>query len=380
MKVWKYLSIIIMGLLAVTLLSCGGSGDGSGSSGKLSLSLSDATTSDYQAVYVTIAQIQVHRADAEEGEWKTVLTPNATYNLLELINGETAALGVANLPTGKYTQMRLILSDTPDSVSTNILDEPHPYANYLISKTDEAIELKVPSGFKTGIKLVHPFDVVAGRTVGLVLDFDAGRSVVKAGSSGKWLLKPTIKVIDTLNNATLTGTVKDESSTALSGVTVSAQIYDPTAATEMEKVTTVASTLTENGGYLMYLTPGTYTIVVVADGFVTSSKQITVEYDTAYTEDFTLAPTNMGIITIELTLPSSGDTATIEFRQTSPNDATQQIAVKQATYLETGSYKVNLPVGTYTVVATYAGNILTAGDVVVVKDGGDTVTIDFTTP
>ena len=54
----------------------------------------------------------------------------------------------------------------------------------------------------------------------------------------------------------------------------------------------------------MYLAPGTYTIVVVADGFITSSKKITVAYDTDYTEDFTLAPTEMGIITIELTLPS----------------------------------------------------------------------------
>jgi len=128
MKVLKYLSMILIGLLAVTLLSCGGSGDGSGSSGKLSLSLTDAPASDYQAVYVTISEIQVHRADAEEGEWMTVLTPNTTYNLLELINGETAALGVGDLPTEKYTQMRLILADTPDS-STKILDEPHPHEN-----------------------------------------------------------------------------------------------------------------------------------------------------------------------------------------------------------------------------------------------------------
>jgi hypothetical protein len=379
MKVWKYLSIMIMGLLAVTLVSCGGSGDESGSAGStgnLSLSLTDDPASDYQAVYVTISEIQVHRADAEEGEWMTVLTPNTTYNLLDLINGKTAALGVAELPTGKYTQMRLILADTPDS-SANILAQPHPYANYLISKTDEAIKLNVPSGFQTGIKLVHSFDVVAGRTVGLILDFDAGRSVVKAGSSGKWQLKPTIKVIDTLNNATLTGTVNDESAIAVSGVTVSAQIYDASAATEVEKVKTVTSTLTdENGNYLMYLTPGTYTIVVVADGFVTSSKQITIAYDTDYTEDFTLAPTDMGIITIELTLPSSGDTATIEFRQTSPSDATQQIAVKEVNYSDTGSYTVNLPVGTYNVVATCAGNILTVNDVA----DGDTVTIDFTAP
>ena len=49
------------------------------------------------------------------------------------------------------------------------------------------------------------------RTVGLILDFDASRSVVKAGKSGKWLLKPTIKVTGTVNNATFTGAVIDES-------------------------------------------------------------------------------------------------------------------------------------------------------------------------
>ncbi len=65
---------------------------------------------------------------------------------------------------------------------------------------------------------------------------------------------------------------------------------------ELIKIITVASTLTdENGNYLMYLAPGTYNIVAVADGFTTSSKPpVTVEYDTVYTEDFTLTSNNDG--------------------------------------------------------------------------------------
>jgi hypothetical protein len=378
MRVWKYLSLILIGLFAVTLTSCGGSSTGEESNGKLSLSLSDAPAPEYKAVYVTISQIQVHRADAAEGKWQTVLTPNATYNLLDLINGSNASLGVADLPTGTYTQMRLILADAPDS-TTNILGAHHPYANYLITSADETIELKVPSGFQTGIKLVHTFDVESGRTVGLVLDFDAGRSVVKAGNSGKWLLKPTIKIIGTLNNATLTGTVTDQSQNALSEVTVSAQLYNASAATEAGKVTTEASTLTDdNGEYLLYLEPGTYTIVVTADGFSTSCKKITVAYDMDYTEDFILAPTTMGIVTVGLTLPlgSAGEAATIEFRQTSPIDGTQQIAVKDVNYSESGSYSVSLPSGTFFVVGNYVDKILTVNTVEV----GDTITINFTTP
>jgi len=79
-----------------------------------------------------------------------------------------------------------------------------------------------------------------------------------------------------------------------------------------------------------------------------------------------------------LTLPSgsSEDAATIEFRQPSPIDGTQQIAVKDVNYSESGSYGVSLPSGTYNVVATYVDKILTVNAVSV----GDTITIDFTTP
>jgi hypothetical protein len=378
MKILKYLSLILAGLLAVTLTSCGGSSgssDGDGSTGKLSLSLSDAPAPEYQAVYVTIAEIQVHRTDGADGQWQTILTPNATYNLLDLINGTTAPLGVADLPTGTYTQMRLILADTPDDTE-NILGDDHPYANYLITSAAEAIELKVPSGFQTGIKLVHSFEVESGRTVGLVLDFDAGRSVVKAGNSGKWLLKPTIKVIGTVNNATLTGAVTDDSLNfiPIPGATVSAQVYDADTATEAKQVTIVRSTVTDsNGGYLMYLEPGTYTIVVTADGYRTAYRQVTVVNDTDYTEDFTLTSATIGLITIELTLPSepSEESATIEFRQDSPYG---MITVMYVNRSESGSYSFRLPNGTYSLVATYSDQIETFTNVVV----GDTIPIDFT--
>ncbi|MEN6448274.1 MAG: DUF4382 domain-containing protein [Syntrophaceae bacterium] len=376
MKAWNYISLILVGLLAFTLTFCGGSSDGDGNTGKLSLSLSDAPAPEYQAVYVTISQIQVHRADAADGQWQTILTPHATYNLLDLINGTTAPLGVADLPTGTYTQMRLILADTPDT-TTNILGDSHPYANYLITSADEpeAIELKVPSGFQTGIKLVHSFEVESGRTVGLVLDFDAGRSVVKAGNSGNWLLKPTIKVIGTVNNATLAGTVTGEEENPIPGATVSAQVYDADA----DEIAIVASTLTDSEGkYRMYLEPGTYTIVVTADEFSAAYTQVVASYDTDYTEDFTLTPSPMALITLDLTLPpeTPEETATVEFRQSSPYG---MIAVKDVNYSEsstdTAPYTVHLPDGVYDVVATCGGlPAIVTPDV----EDGERIAIDFT--
>ena len=108
----------------VSLSACGGGGSGSEGSGTLVLGLTDAATDDYQAIYVTIAEVQVNKGAAEdedeEAGWQTILTPDTTYNLLELVNGVIETLGIAELAAGKYNQMRLILGELPDE---NLGDE-----------------------------------------------------------------------------------------------------------------------------------------------------------------------------------------------------------------------------------------------------------------
>ncbi|BBO82460.1 hypothetical protein DSCO28_30260 [Desulfosarcina ovata subsp. sediminis] len=124
------------------------------------------------------------------------------------MNGVIEPLGATSLDAGKYTQMRLYLGETHDG-EDNILGSTHPYANYVIlDDGDNTVEpLTIPSGYQTGVKLVHEFEIVAELTVDLVVDFDASASVVVAGNSGKYQLKPTIKITDTVNNAILSGVV-----------------------------------------------------------------------------------------------------------------------------------------------------------------------------
>lgn len=385
MTIRKFAPLAFIVLFAATLASCGGSGGGSSaqgeSTGRLSLSLADAPAPEYKAVYVTVSEIQVHRSGEEEGQWETILTPNATYNLLELVNGNTAELGVAELSSGTYTQMRLILEDKDADSTHNILGHSHPFPNYLVTDANEEIELKVPSGFKTGIKLVRPFDVVADRTVGLVLDFDAGRSIVKAGSSGKWLLKPTIKVLDTLNLALVTGLVTDGTAPVV-GAAVSAQTFDG----DTDEITIAASTITGSEGdgagrYLLYLEPGTYTLVVAANGFATTCRKITVDYNLDYTENFTLTAAVMGVVQVDLTLPESpAGPATVDFRQEwspGPLDPVEEILVKSVSFAESSGdtpYSVTLPDAAYHAVASYDTLTLTAPGVIGI---GQTVGFDF---
>lgn len=319
----KTVTAFAIAMLFSLFTGCGGGGGGgssvgSGGTGTLSLSLTDATTLDYQAVYVTIDRVEVHLGGNENSpnNWETVARPEKTYNLLELVNGVREHLGLADLQAGEYTQMRLIIGNTPDD-GLNIFSQPHPFANYVIlADTDEIHELKVPSGPQTGIKLVHGFTINENQTTELILDFDACRSVVKAGASGLWLLKPTIKVVDTKDYAIVSGIVSDDEGPLL-GVLVSAQIYPPGASDPKDRVVVWTSTVTDGDGqYKLFLRPGTYNIVAYKEGYHPQLEcdQLLVPAQLLDSYDFELEFIGTGTISGELVI--TGDQhATISFRQ-----------------------------------------------------------------
>ena len=209
MKLMKTFGMGLLFMGSMALFACGGGGggssDGATGTGTLSLGLTDSSTDKYQAVYVTVDEVQVKSNDVstkQDDNWQPVASPMRTYNLLNLVNGVTEILGEKELVAGHYNQIRLILGETPES-KNNILGHAHPYANYLILNdlSDTVKSLKVPSGFQTGIKLVHQFEVKQGEDLELILDFDACRSVVRASNGNKYILKPTIKVTGTLNKS-----------------------------------------------------------------------------------------------------------------------------------------------------------------------------------
>jgi hypothetical protein len=305
---------------------------------------------------VTIAEVQVNKQSETEGEggWETIMTPGQTFNLMELVNGNMASLGVSELAAGRYGQMRLILGDLPENPENNILDEQHLFANYFIDNDNNSIELKVPSGYQTGIKIVKGFTITASQATLLILDFDASRSVVQAGNSGKWLLKPTIKVLETVDNS-VSGVVVNAENSPLEGVLVSAQIYEPDAAVPEDEVMVETSTSsTALGQYKLILPPDTYNIVAAKDGYLPACQVAAAQFYEVVPVDFTLEVATESLeITVHVEgLATDEDSTLVSFRQTK-NCGDGDVMIEVASYpLGNGDYPITLPAGTYDVVAS----------------------------
>ena len=316
------------------------------------MALTDASTTDFQAVYVTISQVAVHR---DGGDWDIVSSLNKTVNLFDLVNGVRQDLGLATLTSGSYTQLRLILSPTPDG-SINILSQGHPFGNYFIDNSGVSQELKVPSGFQSGIKVVKGFDINANQTTELVLDFNAAKSIVKAGASGKWLLKPTIKVLNVVEYSIIEGNVGQ------AGVLVTAQIYTTSATQQEDRVQVQTATVTDaGGGYKLFVEPGSYTLVGYKDGFFPffRNQKIDTTAGSVVTADFSLIAALTGTLTDGPVTISGGDQeqyATISVRQAATVGGNpEQIEVKSVNVANGGAITTGLPVGNYTAVVSTFG-------------------------
>lgn len=197
-RTFKALGWAALGLIAAGLAACGGGGgDSSPQQGTLKLAMTDAPACGYDHVYVTVTKIRVHQsatAGASDAGWSELAIAPQRIDLLSLTNGVLQELGSLPLPAGNYQQIRLVLADNPSNPTP-----AKPLANALVlSGSGDEIALTTPSGQQSGFKLKANFDVTGGQVADMVLDFDACKSIVKAGNSGNYNLKPVVAVIKRL--------------------------------------------------------------------------------------------------------------------------------------------------------------------------------------
>jgi hypothetical protein len=179
----------ILGLLMIGLLVTFACSDKS-ENARIIVRLTDSP-GDFEEVNVDIRDIQV-KADDGEGEngWTSLPGVNAgIYNLLELTNGTETVLTNAEYPTGRISQIRLILGD-----------------NNTVKVSGGTFPIATPSAQQSGLKLSLHADLISGITYSILLDFDAARSVVRLGNGG-YILKPVIHVVSEAQDGAIAGVI-----------------------------------------------------------------------------------------------------------------------------------------------------------------------------
>ncbi|HEU5365524.1 MAG TPA: DUF4382 domain-containing protein [Hanamia sp.] len=185
--------------LIFTFNACKKSDTTSSAPSSMNIYLTDAPA-DYQAVWIDVQQVMVKSSNDTSGTgWVSVpLLHPGKYNLLDFRNGKDTLLGGVDLPAGKISQIRLVLGES----------------NQLVLNDGTSVDLKTPSGQESGIKLNVDADLKAGIPYELVLDFDAARSIVKAGNSGQYILKPVIRTFAKATGGAIAGVVLPDSANA----------------------------------------------------------------------------------------------------------------------------------------------------------------------
>ena len=258
MKLFTNLGLTFGGLVLASLAACGGGGGGGSpvaETGTLRMALTDAPACGYDSVNITVEKVRVHQSstasDSDAGWSEVALAPARRINLLNLTNGVLDELGQVPLPTGKYTQLRMILSDNTNAT---------PLANSVKPTGSPEVALKTPSGQQSGVKANINIDIAANKLADFVIDFNACKSVVVAGNSGQYLLKPIVTVIPRYISA-VAGFVDSSLINANTSVSV-----------QQNGVVVRATTPDSSGKFLLQpVAPGNYTLVLTAPGRATSA-------------------------------------------------------------------------------------------------------------
>lgn len=195
----KFCLVVAWALMAMLATGCGGGGGGGGTAGTgtINVQLTDSPACGYEHVYITVDHVEI---SSNGNSWTNIPVSSSLgrIDLLSLTNGTLLSLGEAPLSAGTYQQVRLVLKANDGSA---------PTANSLVLKdTTTEIPLTTPSGQQSGYKIIGPFTVQAGTLADLILDFNACKSIVVAGNSGKYLLKPVVKAIAEVVSGSISGT------------------------------------------------------------------------------------------------------------------------------------------------------------------------------
>jgi hypothetical protein len=177
---------LLLSAVSVLLFACTKDGD---QNVTMKVHLTDAP-GNYEQVLIDIQDLQIHvTGDGSENGWQSLPVQKGVYNLLNFRNGMDTLLATTTLPSGKISQMRLVLG-----------------SNNHVKKGGTLYNLETPSAQQSGLKFNINASLTEGITYELWIDFDAARSIVESGNN-QFILKPVIRTFTKATSGAIKGVV-----------------------------------------------------------------------------------------------------------------------------------------------------------------------------
>lgn len=277
------LGLLTIPAMAIALAACGGGG-GSGSGGSasptpapvpapapapapvpvvpaptpnpaitfgiLNMSLAAEASCGFDAVYVTVTKIRFNgdaAATAGGSGWTDIdVKPARKINIANLRNGGLQALGTAALPPGHFAQARLVLDQNINNDTTN---------SVVLAGTSTEVPLRTQTMAAEGIAFGNGFNIADQQNLDMVANFDACRSV-QPTSGGQYVLRPVVTSLPPVKNG-------------IDGFVATGLLGSHVLVTAQQNGVVVRATTPDpsTGEFLLSrLAPGSYDIVVTADG------------------------------------------------------------------------------------------------------------------
>lgn len=223
---------IFINLFAALMLfvfsGCSGSSSSTSPSGVVSMNVTDAATTDYSHVYVTVTGAAFHTtatagfsdySSATTSGWQVTRLPvPVTVDLATLTNGAVYAGTDGNplfsgmmLPNGLYKQIRIFLASTEDQLTPSAAALGLTYNNEVLLNGDTTpYPLRIADPDE-GIRLIPetPVTVSAGSSTTIVLDFNLNNDVVEVQPNGakEFILKARLGFFDMSKVGAVIGTI-----------------------------------------------------------------------------------------------------------------------------------------------------------------------------
>jgi hypothetical protein len=145
---------------------------------------------DYEEVNVDIQDVMINWTNDDTG-WESIGgVETGIYDLLTLTGGEYAILADEAIPAGFLSQVRIILGE-----------------NNTVKIDGEVFELSTPSAQQSGLKIQVNTEIVNGVLYNFIFDWNVEESIVEAGNSGNYNLKPVIRVTTEAQSGAISGSI-----------------------------------------------------------------------------------------------------------------------------------------------------------------------------